>query len=505
MGHLTRNFQVLFVCFQGDFTKPSFVLFCALMTGWVLSIRHRYITELIYASNNVGNGHWSRFHRFFSHNAWSLDAVCLTLIAELLEAFCPEGTIITLVLDDTLCRKRGLNLFGAGMHHDPLISSKAVKLVSWGHDWVVLTLVIVCPFWAGSKVFSLPIAFRLYRNRQGNNKGKKKQQDAGQAKQNHQPAPKANKHQSIKQSGQKPKAAKPRPKHKVNKHQAAAQRAKTTANAKPAEPHRTRPELGLELLNLVALAFPNRLFVVTADSLYGGQSVLAHLPANVHLISRVHPQGALYAPAPPVVKGQRGRKRRKGARLSSMQDWAKDRTPWTPLQFDQYGLHADLSVKTRQGLYYKAGKDRLLNFVLVRDNTGKRPLSIFYATLLDWTPQQILATYASRWSIEVAFENGKQMLGFEDPANRLPKAVQRTAPMAMILVSLITLWFHQHGHRHVKFPNRPWYRKKKEPSFADMLSTLRRLSWAELFARVAHRRGGTKKLLVQITEFVSRA
>ena len=107
-------------------------------------------------------------------------------------------------------------------------------------------------------------------------------------------------------------------------------------------------------------------------------------------------------------------------------------------------------------------------------------------------------------TLEVAFENGKQMLGFEDPANRLPKAVERTAPMAMLLVSLVTLWFHKSGHRHVKFPNRPWYRKKKEPSFGDMLSTLRRLSWMELWQGAAGNQRRTKKLFVQITEFVSR-
>lgn len=479
MGHLTKNFQPLLFAFQGNFTQPSFGLFCALMTGWVLAIRHRYITELIYASDQVGQGHWSRFHRFFSRNVWSLDSVCLTLISLLIDVFAPTG-IIALAVDDTLCRKRGLNLYGAGMHHDPLISSKAVKLVSWGHDWVVLTLILRCPFWATTKVFSLPIAFRLYRNRQGNQKGKKNNNND-----------QVTRTRLSKSKGRKPAKAKKRP-------------AVPTAK-EAAEPHRTRPELGLELIRFVATAFAHRTFVVVADSLYGGQSVLSHLPANVHLISRVHPNGALYAPAPtPTVKGKRGAKRRKGERLSSMQDWANDATRWTNLKFDQYGLHADLSIKTRQGLYYKAGKDRLLTFVLVRDNSGKRPLAIFYGTLLDWTAREILSAFASRWCIEVGFENGKQLLGFEDPANRLPKAVQRTAPMAMILVSLITLWFHQDGYRHVKFPFRPWYRRKKEPSFADMLGTLRRLSWTELWrgAGASHRQ--RNKAFAQITEFASR-
>jgi DDE superfamily endonuclease len=472
--HLTRNFHALLVGCEGNFGKPSFLLFCAIMTGWVLSVRHLYVTEIIYASDNVGKGHWSRFHRFFSHNAWSLDALCMTIASLLIDAFMPNGVII-LALDDTLCRKRGLDLFGAGMHHDPLLSSKKMKLVSWGHVWVVLALVLPTPAWAPTKVFSLPIVFRLYRNRQGNNKGKKKIEQDTRTRCSH---------------ARKKKKAK-KTKSKV-------------ASPTPAETHRTRPELGLELVELIAKTFPNRTFLVTCDSLYGGQSVLSHLPANVHCISRVHPNGALYAPAP-TPTGKRGRTRKKGERLPSMQVWADDATtPWTQQQFDQFGLHADLSYKTRQGLYYKAGKSRLLTFVLVRDNKGKRPLSIFYCTQLDWAATQILSTYACRWSIEVAFENGKQMLGFEDPANRLPKAVQRTAPMAMLLVSLVTLWFHQEGHKHVVFPTRPWYRKKKEPSFGDMLSTLRRLSWTELWQGAIGNDSRTKEVLAQMTEFVSR-
>lgn len=484
MEYLTKNFHALLIACKGDFTQPSFLLFCAIMTGWVLSIRHRYITELIFASDHIDNGHWSCFHRFFSHNAWSLDALGLTIASLLIDAFVPDGFIV-LALDDTLCRKRGLNLYGAGMHHDPLLSSKKVKLVSWGHVWVVLALVVSFPSWAPSKVFSLPIGFRLYLNRQGNNKGKKN-------------------------TGQDTRSRCPRKRKKAKKKVAnakkKAQAANPTSPAAQTSTHRTRPELGLELICLIAKAFPNRILVVVADSLYGGKSVLLHLPTNVHFISRVHPGGALYAPAPTDTSRGRGRKRKKGDRLPSMQEWADDHfTYWTRHKFDQYGLHADLCVKTRKGLYYTAGKDRLLTFVLVRDNTGKRPLSIFYSTLLDWNAVQILSTYASRWSIEVAFENGKQMLGFEDPANRLPKAVERTAPMAMLLVSLVTLWFEQEGHRHVKFPNRPWYQKKKEPSFGDMLTTLRRLSWTELWQGALGNEGRMKKIFTQITEFVSRA
>ena len=154
------------------------------------------------------------------------------------------------------------------MHYDPLISSRAKSLVSWGHDWVVLTLIVAFPVWAPSKVFALPIAMRLYRNRQGLTKGKKN--------------PK----------GKKGQQKSTKPKHDPN--------------------HRTRPELALELIIMVAQWFPNEEIIVSGDSAYGGQSILSHLPPNVHLISHVHPNGALYEPAPPKKEKPKDRPARKG-------------------------------------------------------------------------------------------------------------------------------------------------------------------------------------------------
>ena len=81
-------------------------------------------------------------------------------LAKLVGTILAPGSTLFWAVDDTLCRKRGLTLYGAGMHYDPLISSRAKSLVSWGHDWVVLCLIIVKPFWAPTKVFALPIAVR---------------------------------------------------------------------------------------------------------------------------------------------------------------------------------------------------------------------------------------------------------------------------------------------------------------------------------------------------------
>jgi hypothetical protein len=264
--------------------------------------------------------------------------------------------------------------------------------------------------------------------------------------------------------------------------------------------------LARELIHLVAEWFPDDDTIISGDSAYGGKSILSYLPANVHLISHVHPDGVLYEPAPPEREGAKGRRRKKGKRLPKMKQWAEDSSqPWTTLKFNQFGLHAKLAVKTIRALYYTAGGDRLLTIVLVHDLEGKRPDQMFYCTKLDWTARQILSTYACRWAIECTFENCKQLLGLEDPANRLPRAVQRTAPMALIIYSLVIAWFHQTGHQSVRFPSSPWYRKKQEPSFTDMLTTLRRVSYHEQSERSLSKRCPLKAVIAQLTEFLSRA
>jgi hypothetical protein len=457
---LTCTFGSLLHQFRHVFTAPTFATFLTISTGWCLSFRRRFVTELIQSADAVHGGHHSRYHRFFSNAAWSIDDLYEALAREAVRTFYAEGTIEA-GIDDSLCRKRGLTIFGTGMHHDPLISSRQRPHVSWGHDWVILSLLIPNPPWSPTKVWSLPVGVRLYRNRQGLTKGKK-----GQAKTK--------------------SAAKER---------------------RPSDPnHRTRPELAVELIRQFAGQFPGRNVVVSGDSAYGGKSVLQHLPPTVGLISRVASNAALYEPAPPPRPKQKGPRRKKGDRLPGMAAWAADETtPWEVLEFDQYGLHATLQVKTMKALYYKAGKDRLLVIVLVRDTEGGRPDQMFYSTQLEWDARTILSHYAARWSVEVMHYNAKQMMGLEDPANRTPLAVQRTAPLGLMLYGLTLVWFHCGGDQSVWFPDRPWYPGKEEPSYADILAALRRESWRGQFAGVDWERGGEETPLAQLIEFVSRA
>ena len=143
--------------------------------------------------------------------------------------------------------------------------------------------------------------------------------------------------------------------------------------------------------------------------------------------------------------------------------------------------------------------------VLMRDSKGQRPDQIFYCTPRDFEPQQVLSHYVAAGRSKSPSRTRSNSWDCRTRRNRLPKAVQRTAPIALVLYSLTVLWFHRTGHYYVKFPDRPWYHKKHEPSFADMLSTLRRLSWQDKLRGVLPRHSLSKKVICQMLFFVSHS
>ena len=97
-------------------------------------------------------------------------------------------------------------------------------------------------------------------------------------------------------------------------------------------------------------------------------------------------------------------------------------------------------------------------------------------------------------AIALTFHDSKQHLGFGEPQGWSRKAAERTAPMAMLLYSLVVLWFAHEGHRGYQPLHCPWYTSKTEPSFADMLITLKRLSLRQHILSLALRGPGSRKI-----------
>src|SRR5947209_5276630 len=91
---VTSSFVALLQHFSPVFTAPTYQTFSLIVTGWLLSHRHRYITEVIFSCGRVGIGHWSRFHRFFSHAAWDLDTLSMSLAKLVATILAPGATLL---------------------------------------------------------------------------------------------------------------------------------------------------------------------------------------------------------------------------------------------------------------------------------------------------------------------------------------------------------------------------------------------------------------------------
>jgi hypothetical protein len=424
----------LLAAFEPCFHAPTYRVFQLVLAGWIHCLGRRTITAVALASGGVGGRHISVFHRLFTRATWSLDAVG-QVVFQLALAWIPADQPLYILIDDTLVRKTGKGISLATMHRDPLLSSARKPFCSFGHVWVVLALWVPLPM-GGSRGFALPLLFRLYVG--------------------------------ARRGGTRDAPSRPR--------RGTRQRAAEQAHA--AHPRPTKLALARELLTLVTGWAAGRTIYAVVDSAYAARPLLEDRPTDVHLLSRLRPDAALWARPGRRRPGQRGRPRRKGHRLPTPKAMAATRRHWDPLPVTLYGRSVTPLVFGCTALWYGALRDHPVRIVIVRDPGGRRRGEAFFCTDLAVDHAFILEAYARRWTIEVTFHDQKQFLGFEDPQNQTPTAVARTAPMAGIVYDLVLLWYAARVQQGLAtgWLARPWYRSKTTPSFLDMLTAVRQES-----------------------------
>lgn len=117
---LPDMFLQLVLQLGASMTTPTLTSLVTVVKGWLFAGRHT-LTGVLVAVGAGGSKHHSAYYRLFAAARWSLDALGLVLFHLIVPLLAPGP--VPLTLDDTLARKRGLKVFGAGMHHDPLASS----------------------------------------------------------------------------------------------------------------------------------------------------------------------------------------------------------------------------------------------------------------------------------------------------------------------------------------------------------------------------------------------
>lgn len=317
-----------------------------------------------------------------------------------------------LVGDDTLVPRYGLKIYGAGMHRDATNSSRGHTSFRWGHCWVVLC-VLVPSRRDPERKFALPIMARLFLNQKINDKLRRR--------------------------------------------------------------HRTKTELMLEMLQVLAGHTGDKSLHFIADSAYTGARMLARIPASIQVTGRLGKDARLCEAAPERT-GNRGRPRIRGKQLPKPIEMLADqglRRRKLKL-YEKSTFHVRIiSVVCR--LYL--APEREVKVVAIEHLSGGRGIEVFYSTDVSLSDEDVLQVYSCRWPVETTFQDSKSHLGLGQPQNWVPQAVRRTTPTQLYLYSLTVLW-----HEHVRDQPGPWVRNwpgKRMASFADMLATLRRDSFGE--------------------------
>jgi hypothetical protein len=414
---LPSSFAGLLAALGPCFTGPSFRTFTALVAGMAAQPGRCTVTGMLTAAGLGGVWHHSRAYWFFGKARWCVDGVGMAVLRLIVARLLPADEALVVAVDDTLFRRSGRKVHAAGWFHDGAAKGPKNSRVGWGNSWVVAGLVVHLPF--TDRPVCLPVAAAL-----------------------------CTKHSPSKQV------------------------------------------LACQLVTAIAAAVPGRAVHVVADAWYagadgaGGATIGAArargLPEGVTLTSRLRTNAALQAIAEPI-PGARGRPRRIGAKLGTPAKLAAAAT-WTTAPVRRYGRTDTVDLADVTCLWYGVYRSRAVRVILVSEPESTATAGYHLAlvsTDLTSPAEQIVARYAARWSIEVAFEDAKQITGVGQARNRTRTAVERTVPFGLFVQSLVVCWYALHGHHPDLASQRraaqPWYRSKTQPAYHDMIIKLRRV------------------------------
>ena len=408
--------------FAVAFTAPTFRHVLVLVSGTILASGRRTVASALRA---VGLGEERRFttdHRVLNRDVWSALVLSRLLLDLLVRTFLAPDAPLELVVDGTLERRRGRKVAWKGRFHDAARSQSGHVVTSDGIHWVCVMLLVPVPWsrrrWARPfltiPTFSPAISARL------------------------------------------------------------------------GKPHRTAPERTEGLIRLIRRWQPDRTLHLVGDS---GFAVLrfAHVcrTARVRLVSRLVLNAQLYDPPPVRPSSTPGVKPKKGPRqpkLCDRVDVATDaagQTTWQRQVVAWYGHQRRvLDVATGTALWHTDGCDPLpIRWVLVRDPQGRLSPYALFCTDQAVDALAILAADLLRWNVEVTFEEARAHLGLETQRQWTTRALGRTTPCLLGLVSVVVLMAHAAHPDRLATRQAAWYRKP-EPTFSDALAAVRRHLWA---------------------------
>jgi hypothetical protein len=315
-------------------------------------------------------------------------------------------------LDDTVTKRYGPRVEGAGVHHNPTPGPAAQEWV-YGHVWVTLARVVRHSRWGA---IGLPIRAALYVRRKDIDK----------------------------------------------------------IPAEYGWKFQTKLDQAAALINWLAvwMGTTKKTIWLAMDGAYAKRVVLrAAKAARVIVVSRLRHDAALWTlPDPKPRKGKRGRKPIYGNHKISLAKRAAAKGGWLTDEFDIYGRYETKTYKTFLAMWPPAGG--MIRVVLVKNDDG---WVAYFCTDPNATVADILGLVADRAAIEQVFHDIKEIWGAGQQQLRNIHANVGAYHLNLWAHTLVELWAWNRSEKQlVDRSASPWDTEWRRPSHADRRKALTR-------------------------------
>ena len=411
-----------------------------LLLGALLAPGQRTVSSILRIIGLRRERHFVNFHRVLNRAVWSSRQAARLLLDRLISIFVSTGPIV-LGVDDTIERRRGKRISAKGIYRDPVRSSKSFFVKTSGLRWLSLMLLAPIP-WA-QRVWGLPFLTVL----------------------------------------------------------APSERFSQSHDRR----HKTLSDWTRQVALQARRWLPQRMIVLVGDSSFAVLDLLVRLMRQgLICVTRLRLDAALYEPAAPRRPGERGRPRKKGARLPTLSQRLDDAsTEWQSVSVaDWYGnTERRLEICSDTAVWYHSGLPVLpVRWVLLRDPTGDFEPQALLCTDPVCDPRDIIGWFVRRWALEVTFRETRDHLGVETQRQWSDQAIARTTPCLLGLFSIVALLTTRLRKRtRLAVAGAAWYRKQR-PTFADALAAVRREIWGAQGFSTSRSRPDSRKLAQRLGE-----
>jgi DDE superfamily endonuclease len=395
------------------FTAPSFRTFCGLAAGLAGQVRRRTVCGMLLGAGLAGAWPHDRAHYFFARARWQADELGLAVARLVALLLVPPEQPLTVAVDDSVFRRSGRKVYGAGWQYDG--SSPSQNKLSFGTCFVTCGIVVHLPFC--TRPVCLPVLARLVL---------------------------------------------PGTKARVKKGKKAAPAAGTKVSA------------AADLVTLLAAAFPGRAIHVVADAAYHGPAI-KHLPPAVTWTCRLRANAVLYDLAPPRPPGTRGRPRRKGDRLGTPGQLAAT-ARWAPATVRIYRRDQDIHLAGITCLWYGCLDTRTVRVILARSDAGllalvttdltASPAALITRYAARWSIEQAFSDARNVLGAGEARNRARRAV---------ERTVPFALLVHTLIITWYAQHGHHRAGITARRHAQPWYPAKTEPAFEDMLTQLRRV------------------------------